>query len=67
MAHRTVFVLVALGALAPFGCHNTWEGVKEDTHTAVQKTGEGVEKVGEKIEGADKGKPATPPKTDSGP
>jgi hypothetical protein len=51
---------LALGAFASLGCHHTWEGVKEDTHTAVQKTGEGMEKVGEKIDGTDRKKVAAP-------
>jgi hypothetical protein len=60
--HRSGVVLAALGALAGFGCHNTWQGVKQDTHHAVQGTGRGLEKAGKKMEGNDdEKKPSNPP------
>ncbi len=64
---RTAFVLATLSALAAFACH-TWQGVKEDTHHAVQETGRGMEKAGKKLKGSDEKKPADPPanKTDAG-
>jgi predicted small secreted protein len=66
-AKRTASALVALAALGGFGCHNTWQGVKEDTRHAVHETGHGVEKAGRKMEGADRKKSAPPPTTDSAP
>lgn len=60
-------VVVVFGGIATVGCHDTWQGVKDDTRNAVHKTGEGVEKVGEKLEGADRKAPSTPPATDAGP
>lgn len=61
--HRKAFLLAALGAVAAFGCHHTWQGVKQDTHNAVQKTGHGVEKAGKKMQGTDddEKKPSNPP------
>jgi hypothetical protein len=60
--HRRALAIAALGAFAAFGCH-TWQGVKEDTHNAVQGTGRGLKKAGEKLEGSDEKnqKPASPP------
>jgi predicted small secreted protein len=47
--------LAALGlTCALAGCRNTAHGVKEDTKTAVQKTGHGIHRAGEKIENAGK-------------
>jgi predicted small secreted protein len=40
-----LFVLLAIG------CHNTAQGVKADTKRALDKTGEGLEKAGDKIDG----------------
>jgi hypothetical protein len=37
--------------LAPAGCHNTAQGIKTDTNRALEKTGEGIEKVGRKLAG----------------
>jgi hypothetical protein len=48
--------VLTFSAVMALGCHNTWQGVKTDTHRAVQKTGNGVEKTGEKIEGEGKKK-----------
>jgi hypothetical protein len=33
------------------GCHNTWEGAKTDTKRALDKTGKGLEKAADKIDG----------------
>ena len=55
--HGSVFALAALVALAALGCH-TWQGVKEDTRSAVHETGSGLEKAGKKMKGADEKKPA---------
>ena len=41
-------LLLLLGAAA---CHNTARGVREDTSRALQKTGEGLEKAGDRIGG----------------
>jgi len=43
----SLFVVCALGAA---GCRNTWNGVKQDSRTAVEKTGHGLQKAGTKIE-----------------
>lgn len=45
-------VLIVVGALATAGCRNTWQGAQVDARRAVQKTGHGIEKVGDKIEHA---------------
>ena len=50
-----------LTGLVAWGCHNTWQGVKEDTHQAVQKTGDEMEKAGKKLKGEDEKKPTNPP------
>lgn len=42
----TVVLLVLAGA----GCRHTAEGVKTDTKRAIEKTGHGIERLGEKIE-----------------
>ena len=47
--HGTVLVVVAL---AIGGCRHTWQGAKDDTRRAVQKTGHAIERTGEKVEGA---------------
>lgn len=49
-------LFVMLGALAAGGCRHTWDGAKADTKRVVQKTGEGIEKAGQKIEDAGDGK-----------
>jgi predicted small secreted protein len=54
MNSKGMLVLFVVGALAVGACRNTYNGVKADTHNAVQKTGHGVEKTGEKIENAGK-------------
>jgi predicted small secreted protein len=47
--------LVAFSATCVLsGCRNTAHGVKEDTRTAVQKTGHGIHRAGQKIENAGK-------------
>ena len=50
---RFGFVLVAVGVvmLAIAGCHNTFQGVKEDTRRDLDKTGQKLEKAGDKIDG----------------
>ena len=65
MKSRMALVAAALSVVFALGCHHTWQGVKTDTHRAVQKTGHGVEKAGEKIEGD--GKKKAPPAHDSAP
>ena len=51
---KATLVLLIVGAFAVGACRNTYNGVKADTHNAVQKTGHGIEKTGEKIENAGK-------------
>ena len=45
---RLCLALVLLGGLA--ACSNTMSGVKEDTATDMEKTGQEIEKAGEKID-----------------
>jgi predicted small secreted protein len=44
-------VVAAVQMLAVTACHNTWQGVKTDTRRALDKTGQKVEKEGDKIGG----------------
>jgi predicted small secreted protein len=43
-----------LSAWLAMGCRHTAQGVKDDTRKALQKTGNGIKKAGEKVEGAGK-------------
>lgn len=47
----TLLVVAALLMLSIAGCHNTAQGVKADTRNALDKTGRGLEKAGDKIDG----------------
>lgn len=49
-----VCCLLAAGLGLLGGCRHTGEGIKDDTKNAVHKTGEGLEKAGEKLKGEDK-------------
>jgi len=53
MKMQILLVLIVVGAFAS-ACRNTYNGVKADTKNAVHKTGEGVEKTGQKMENAGK-------------
>jgi hypothetical protein len=49
--NRFVLCMVTLlFMLAAVGCHNTAQGVKADTSRALHKTGEGLDKAGDKID-----------------
>jgi predicted small secreted protein len=51
-AHRRIRGMAGLLLLlAAASCHNTAQGVKEDTKRALDKTGAGLEKAGDKIDG----------------
>ena len=50
MKASTWFFLLFAGASLVLGCHNTVQGVKDDTRNAVHKTGHAVERGGEKID-----------------
>lgn len=43
----SLFALSLVGAVA--ACGDTWRGVKKDTGDNVEKTGEALDKAGEKI------------------
>jgi hypothetical protein len=49
-----LLVAGALLMLAVYGCHDTWQGVKTDTRRALDKTGQKLEKAGDKIDGPSK-------------
>ena len=50
MVRRLVLSLFILSSAAALGaCGDTWRGVKKDTSDNLQKTGEALEKAGEKV------------------
>ncbi len=49
--HRIVLACLTVSFVAVVGCHNTAQGVKADTTKALHKTGEKLEKTGDKIDG----------------
>jgi predicted small secreted protein len=49
-----ILVTAGVVALATAGCHNTFQGVKEDTRRDLDKVGEKLEKAGDKIDGHDR-------------
>lgn len=52
---RMAWLAVVLGTLVgAIGCHNTGQGIKDDTRNALHKTGHAIEKTGDKIEGGKK-------------
>jgi predicted small secreted protein len=50
MVVRAPIAIAVCAVLLSVGCHNTWQGVKKDTRHALQKTGAGLKKAGQKLE-----------------
>lgn len=48
---RPVVLLEVAFLLGVAACHNTFQGVKEDTRRDLDKTGQKLEKAGDKIDG----------------
>jgi hypothetical protein len=45
-----MWIVIALCLGSAVGCHNTAQGVKADTKRALDKTGEKLQKTGDKID-----------------
>jgi len=50
----TLLVAATLSLASLAGCHNTAQGVKADTRNALDKTGQELQKAGDKIDGKGK-------------
>jgi hypothetical protein len=48
--NRRNWIVLACLLVAAVGCHNTAQGVKADTKKALDKTGEKLERAGDKID-----------------
>ncbi len=51
MRYLVLLSVLAFSSLSALGCHHTGQGIKADVKNDVHKTGEGIEHVGEKIDG----------------
>ncbi len=54
MRYLALAAVIGFSSLSGLACHHTGQGIKADVKHDVQKTGQGVERVGEKIEGKGK-------------
>lgn len=52
MVRLFIVGFVSVLAFSVSGCRNTWNGVKQDSRNAAEKTGQGLQKAGNKIENA---------------
>ena len=50
MRYLAIAAIVASAALSGLACHHTGQGIKADVKHDVEKTGQGIEHVGEKID-----------------
>jgi predicted small secreted protein len=54
MTRQVALAMVILTSMLCIRCHNTARGVKADTSRALEKTGQKIEKLGDKINDPDK-------------
>lgn len=50
MRYLAFAAILGVTSLSGLACHHTGQGIKADVKRDVQKTGQGIEHVGEKIE-----------------
>ncbi|HEY8042300.1 MAG TPA: hypothetical protein VIF15_21000 [Polyangiaceae bacterium] len=48
--HSALITVIIAAMFVAGGCHNTARGVKEDTAHALHKSGEKIEKAGDKLD-----------------
>jgi predicted small secreted protein len=64
MFSRTTLLAALLALPNAGGCHNTAQGIKEDTKRALDKTGQKLEKAADKIGGEHQDSPPADKKKD---
>jgi hypothetical protein len=50
MRHLIAAAVIGFSSLPVLACHHTGQGIKADVKNDLHKTGEGIERTGEKIE-----------------